>query len=134
MTSTFTTDWQGIALSVAYNPASFGGGDYTVAHLEVRSIALDKAPLPITETGYRSHHLSPAYVEQAASDAAVATFAVVDDASPPAPAEPKRKRRDKGRRVRRQRQASAEITAPRTGPKASSPRGTTRKRKQPPAV
>ncbi len=28
-----------------------------VAHLEIRSIAPERAPLPITETGYRSHFL-----------------------------------------------------------------------------
>ncbi len=71
----------------------------------------------------------------AASDAAVATFAHVDEASPtPAPAEPKRKRRDSTRRVRGQRQTSAEINAPRASPKASSPRQAKRKRKQPSAL
>lgn len=34
-------------------------------HIEVQSIAPDKAPLPITGTGYRSHLLSPAELVQA---------------------------------------------------------------------
>lgn len=70
----------------------------------------------------------------AASDAAVATFAEVDDASPTpdgASASPERKRREKAGRVRPQRQASAEITAPRASPKASSPNRAKRKRKLP---
>jgi len=65
-------DWQGITLSVTYDPASFGGGAYTVAHLEIRSIAPAGAALPVTETGYRSHFLSPVYVEQAGGPAAYA--------------------------------------------------------------
>lgn len=68
----------------------------------------------------------------AASDAAVATFAEVDDATPtPAPAEPKRKPRDSARRVRRQQQASAKITAPRARPSASSQQRAKRQRNQP---
>ena len=71
----------------------------------------------------------------AASDAAVATFAEVNDASPPqdgASAKPKRKKgREKAGRVRPQRPSSAEITAPRAQPEASSPRRATRKRKSP---
>jgi len=61
----------------------------------------------------------------AASDAAVATFAEVDDASPTpdgASAKTERKRREKAGRVRPQRQASAEITASSARPEASSPR------------
>lgn len=68
----------------------------------------------------------------AASDAAVATFAEVDDASPTqdgASAKPERKRREKAGRVRPQRQASAEITASSARPEASSPRRAKRKRK-----
>ena len=65
-------DWQGITLSVTYDPASFGGGAYTVAHLEILSIAPARAALPVTETGYRSHFLSPVYIEQAGGPLAYA--------------------------------------------------------------
>lgn len=57
----FTIDWQGITLSVTYDPAAFGGA---TSHLEVRSIAPERARLPITETGYRSHFLPPGCIEQ----------------------------------------------------------------------
>ena len=43
--------WQGIEIEVTYTPLKWG----VIAHLEVRSIAPDHAPLPISETGYRSH-------------------------------------------------------------------------------
>lgn len=73
MTSTTSRiDWQGITLSVTYDPISFGSSVYAVAHLELRSTAPAGAPLPVAETGYRSHYLSPVYVEQAGGPVAYA--------------------------------------------------------------
>ena len=52
---TYQTSWQGIPLSVSYCPSwSTSYGEiygYDLAHIEVRG----PCPLPITETGYRSH-------------------------------------------------------------------------------
>ncbi|TRW96278.1 hypothetical protein FNJ84_13415 [Paracoccus sp. M683] len=48
---TFT--WQGIEIELIYEPKAYGGA---TAHLEVRSIKPESAPLPITETGYLSHY------------------------------------------------------------------------------
>ncbi len=44
--------WQGIEIELTYEPEDYGGH---IAHLEVRSIKPERAPLPITETGYKSH-------------------------------------------------------------------------------
>ncbi|GAB5512242.1 MAG: hypothetical protein Rhims3KO_36430 [Hyphomicrobiales bacterium] len=44
--------WQGIKIELRYKPRTHGD---TIAHLEVQSINPDRAPLPITESGYRSH-------------------------------------------------------------------------------
>jgi len=53
-------DWNGILLEVTYEPhwlpPAILGED--VAHLKVRSIYPTDAPLPITETGYRSHFIA----------------------------------------------------------------------------
>lgn len=49
--------WRGKQIEVAYNPRSFAGS----AHLQIR--AKDSRPLPITETGYRSHFIDPQDVE-----------------------------------------------------------------------
>lgn len=61
-----TLHWEGITIEVSYEAEWLGfrrGSDMAVAHLQVRSIAPERAPLPITETGYRSHFLHPAEVE-----------------------------------------------------------------------
>jgi len=53
--------WQGVALAVSYEPESFASH----AHLELRVLAPEGVPIPVTETGYRSHFLPRGYVEQA---------------------------------------------------------------------
>ncbi|MDO9223587.1 MAG: hypothetical protein Q7U20_07735 [Caulobacter sp.] len=65
---TFTTDWQGIALSVTFEARWLNSESANIAHLQVKSVG--RIPLPITETGYRSHFL-PAD-EVAAAGGAVA--------------------------------------------------------------
>ncbi|MDP1736011.1 MAG: hypothetical protein Q8L23_01070 [Caulobacter sp.] len=67
---TFTIDWQGIALSVSYETRWLDLESANVAHLEVRSDG--RVRLPITETGYRSHFLSPEAVTAAGGPVAYA--------------------------------------------------------------
>ena len=40
-------------------PVEQGRGHLGVAHLDITTIEPPRAPLPITETGYRSHFLHP---------------------------------------------------------------------------
>jgi len=49
--------WRGKQIEVDYQPSSFAG----TAHLKIR--AKHGQPLPITETGFRSHFTSPADVD-----------------------------------------------------------------------
>ena len=51
-------EWQGRKLEIVYEPRSFAG----MAHLQIR--VKHCRPLPITETGYRSHFAHPVDVEQ----------------------------------------------------------------------
>lgn len=52
MTSeTYFFTWRSIKLEANYEPT----GWEPMAHLEIKSIAPERAPLPITETGYKSH-------------------------------------------------------------------------------
>ena len=43
--------WRGIALEITFTPKKFG----LVDHIEIMSEG--RAPLPVTETGYRSHFI-----------------------------------------------------------------------------
>ena len=52
--------WQGIEIEATYTPQKWGG---VIAHLEIRSINPERAPLPITNTGYRSHFHQPGTIE-----------------------------------------------------------------------
>lgn len=66
---TATLEWQGITVGVSYEPDWLGSGArgsiFPIAHLEIRSIRPEKAVLPMTETGYRSHFLGQGIVEDA---------------------------------------------------------------------
>ena len=46
--------WQDINIEITYQPR-WGNDSVGVSHLEVRSLNPERSPLPITETGYRSH-------------------------------------------------------------------------------
>lgn len=49
-------DWQGITIEIRWNPEHLIFDDnLTMAHLEIETISPARAPLPMTETGYRSH-------------------------------------------------------------------------------
>lgn len=54
-------DWSGIEIEISYQPNWLG----VSAHLQISSITPERAALPITETGYRSHFLSAEEVEEA---------------------------------------------------------------------
>jgi hypothetical protein len=57
---TFRIEWSGIAIEIRYEPHWLGMDiGYDTAHLEIESIVPERTPLPITETGYRSHFTSP---------------------------------------------------------------------------
>ena len=47
---TYKFDWSGIEIEAVYTPEGYG----PYAHLEIRSINPEHAPLPMTETGYKS--------------------------------------------------------------------------------
>lgn len=68
--------WRGIEIEAGYTPRKFGG---VIAHLEVRSIAPERAPLPITETGYRSHFHPCGTVEANGGDVVAQLVAWLDE-------------------------------------------------------
>ena len=57
--------WDGITIEVGWAPEYFSiGNGKTMGHLEIASIKPDRAPLPMTETGYRSHWLQPEEMDE----------------------------------------------------------------------
>ena len=62
--------WEGITLSVSYEPNWLGMSSHDVSHLEVQVLEPEGEPLPITETGYRSHFLHRGIVEEEGGPAA----------------------------------------------------------------
>ena len=56
--------WQGIDIEAVYVPLRWG----VIAQLEIRSIEPERAPLPITHTGYRSHFHQPGSFEANGGD------------------------------------------------------------------
>ena len=63
-------------IELTYEPDLLNMGgmppSYATAHLTVRSINPEKAQLPFTETGYRSHFTSPGVVADAGGPVAFA--------------------------------------------------------------
>ena len=57
--------WNGIEIEIRWNAdyVAFDDGN-SMAHLEVMSLKPERAPLPITETGYRSHFIFRNEVER----------------------------------------------------------------------
>jgi hypothetical protein len=72
---TYRFGWHGIEVEVIYTPLKWG----VIAHLEVRSITPERAPLPITETGYRSHFHPCGTVEALGGDVVTQVTAWLDE-------------------------------------------------------
>lgn len=53
-----TIAWRGIQVEITFTPEKFG----MIEHVELRSE--NRAALPVTETGYRSHYIPIGSVEQ----------------------------------------------------------------------
>jgi hypothetical protein len=79
-------EWNGILLEVSYEPQwlppSILGED--VAHLEVRSLYPTDAPLPITETGYRSHFIAASAISAAGGPVAYVDMWLTVESDAPA--------------------------------------------------
>ena len=72
---TWTSGHLSIRIEVAYSPKL-----HIYDHLGIRSVQPERAPLPITETGYRSHYLALGAVEEFGGPVAV-TKKLLDEAA-----------------------------------------------------
>jgi len=58
-------NWNGIEIEIRWNADYLAfEGCPDMAHLEIESLSPKRAPLPMTETGYRSHFIHADEVEQ----------------------------------------------------------------------
>lgn len=73
-------DWQGIKIEIRW--AKGWGLGYS--HLELESIAPERAPLPMTGTGYRSHFIDADSVECLGGPAAYVEAWLAEEAKNPA--------------------------------------------------
>ena len=72
---TYRFKWRGIEIEAIYTPLKWS----VIAHLEIRSIAPERAPLPITATGYRSHFHQPGTIEERGGDVVGQVIAWLDE-------------------------------------------------------
>lgn len=72
---TYHFQWEGIEIEATYDPAKWG----VIAHLEIESINPPRAPLPITETGYKSHFHPCGTVEANGGDVVAQIIAWLDE-------------------------------------------------------
>lgn len=62
-------EWRGIVIAIRYCPNWLDFYEeiygHALAHIEIEAVAPARAPLPLTETGYRSHFTTPEEVADA---------------------------------------------------------------------
>lgn len=91
MTQTYEThrlEWNGITIDVQYCRAWLDCCEqiygYPLANLTIEAVDPERAPLPITETGFRSHFTRPDEIEVAGGPVAFVRSALDDVAMDPA--------------------------------------------------
>lgn len=72
---TYRFTWHGITIEATYTPRKWNA----IAHLEIRSIAPDRAPLPVTSTGYRSYFHPMGTIEAHGGDVTAQVMAWLDE-------------------------------------------------------
>lgn len=72
---TYRFQWEGIEIEATYSPVQWG----VIAHLEIESTRPARAPLPITETGYKSHYHPCGTVEANGGDVVAQIVAWLDE-------------------------------------------------------
>jgi hypothetical protein len=67
--------WQGIEIEATYDPRFCG----IISHLEIKSVNPERAPLPITKSGYRSHFHPCGTIEAQDGDVVEQVIAWLDE-------------------------------------------------------
>lgn len=69
--------WQGIEIELTYCPVRWT----QISHIEIRSTCPERAPLPLTDTGYLSHFFEVGTVEAKSGDVVAQVTAWLDEAA-----------------------------------------------------
>lgn len=85
---THETGWRGIRLRVTYEADYLNMAErfphLANAHLQIEAVDPEKAPLPVTETGYRSHFTAARLIEETGGPVAFVLAWLEDAAQEPA--------------------------------------------------
>lgn len=84
---TISATWNGIQLEITWEPCWLGierEEGWDTAHITVTAVQPYRAPLPITETGYRSHFTTAETVESYGGPAAFVLTWLAEEAATPA--------------------------------------------------
>jgi hypothetical protein len=74
---TFRLLWRGIEIEIVYTPRRWT----VIDHLDIRSVRPERAPLPITGTGYLSHFMQPGTVEAQGGDVEAQVLSWLNEAA-----------------------------------------------------
>ncbi|KJS38575.1 MAG: hypothetical protein VR74_05240 [Hyphomonas sp. BRH_c22] len=69
--------WQGIEIEVTFCPVRWG----QISHIELRATDPERAPLPLTETGYLSHFFELGTIEANGGNVIAQVTAWLDEAA-----------------------------------------------------
>lgn len=69
--------WHGIEIELTYCPVRWT----QISHIELRAINPERAPLPLTETGYLSHFFEIGTIEASDGDVVAQVTAWLDEAA-----------------------------------------------------
>ncbi len=73
----FHLQWQGIDIEITFTARRWS----VIDHLEIRSVRPERAPLPITGTGYLSHFMQPGTIAAHGGDVVAQVRAWLDEAA-----------------------------------------------------
>lgn len=74
---TFHLLWQGIEIEIVFTPRRWS----VIDHLDIRSVRPERAPLPITGTGYLSHFMQLGTVEAQGGDVEAQVLSWLNEAA-----------------------------------------------------
>lgn len=73
----YVIEWRGVSIELRYWPLKLN----TISHLELMTLEPRRAPLPVTETGYKSHFFAPSGEALTEAEIVALVLAWLEDAA-----------------------------------------------------